>query len=583
VVVDNAGYYRAVQDVPVGITITDTEYWFPFVPTLLTKVFLNQTVNSGDGIALVAMGYTTPEQYSWSTPQVQYVVADATLAANRTIVLDNNMGGTNVANLIVTKGGLRLRPPACIEWIGDDSSVSFGLPQRMGFNQDIINAPTDIQVWVDNVLQEQSFGPVVGSYSVTTWTGSNTPGRQVIFTTPPAAGARILISVSTVSDYEIVGNELQITALVNINDVIAITSWNDTAQQQLLTILWQGPVTTGVTVEEPYDSTAYDLATVSFTPGAYDYTAGTSVSTNEFYLQRDDIVASRLWVTLDGERLFEGIDYTVENGYLILASGAIKSNQVVVVTETTNSIVPESMGFRIFQDMRGVQATYRITSTTSTVLTQDLSATDDIIYVEDAHTLGDPNLAIGIFGVVTINGERIMYRERNTALNTVSGLRRGTAGTAAADHSAGDPVYDMGRGNLMATEYQDYIVSDSSIGDGTTSVFYAPSIEFEDFEDSSTENKAIEVYVGGIRQYAYSDTSAESQYRWFVTDFDPLAIDFVVDDTVYPPLTAPAANVEVTILVRRGVTWYQQGVGTASDGVALQDTNTVPARFLRGL
>jgi hypothetical protein len=583
VVVDNAGYYRAVQDVPVGITITDTEYWFPFVPTLLTKVFLNQTVNSGDGIALVAMGYTTPEQYSWSTPQVQYVVADATLAANRTIVLDNNMGGTNVANLIVTKGGLRLRPPACIEWIGDDSSVSFGLPQRMGFNQDIINAPTDIQVWVDNVLQEQSFGPVVGSYSVTTWTGSNTPGRQVIFTTPPAAGARILISVSTVSDYEIVGNELQITALVNINDVIGITSWNDTAQQQLLTILWQGPVTTGVTVEEPYDSTAYDLATVSFTPGAYDYTAGTSVSTNEFYLQRDDIVASRLWVTLDGERLFEGIDYTVENGYLILASGAIKSNQVVVVTETTNSIVPESMGFRIFQDMRGVQATYRITSTTSTVLTQDLSATDDIIYVEDAHTLGDPNLAIGIFGVVTINGERIMYRERNTALNTVSGLRRGTAGTAAADHSAGDPVYDMGRGNLMATEYQDYIVSDSSIGDGTTSVFYAPSIEFEDFEDSSTENKAIEVYVGGIRQYAYSDTSAESQYRWFVTDFDPLAIDFVVDDTVYPPLTAPAANVEVTILVRRGVTWYQQGVGTASDGVALQDTNTVPARFLRGL
>ena len=47
--------------------------------------------------------------------------------------------------------------------------------------------------------------------------------------------------------------------------------------------------------------------------------------------------------------------------------------------------------------------------------------------------------------------------------------------------------------------------------------------------------------------------------------------------------TAPASGSEVTILVRRGVTWYQ-GTGTEpSDGVALQDTNTKAARFLRGL
>jgi hypothetical protein len=34
--------------------------------------------------------------------------------------------------------------------------------------------------------------------------------------------------------------------------------------------------------------------------------------------------------------------------------------------------------------------------------------------------------------------------------------------------------------------------------------------------------------------------------------------------------------------VRQGVTWYQQGVNEASDGIALQDTNTQAARFLRG-
>jgi hypothetical protein len=133
-------------------------------------------------------------------------------------------------------------------------------------------------------------------------------------------------------------------------------------------------------------------------------------------------------------------------------------------------------------------------------------------------------------------------------------------------------------------EYQDYVVSDSTLGDGSTTVFYAPSIDIENIGDSSTvAAEAVEVYVGGVRQYAYSDLTAQSEYRWFVTDFNPLAVEFVVDPMSVPELRAPAAGVEVTILVRRGVTWYAPGVGTPSDGVALQDTNTLAARFLRGL
>ena len=167
-----------------------------------------------------------------------------------------------------------------------------------------------------------------------------------------------------------------------------------------------------------------------------------------------------------------------------------------------------------------------------------------------------------------------MYRERNEAANTISGLIRGTAGTAAANHKADTDVYDIGRGNLLPEQFQDYIVSDSSMGDDSTTIFYAPSIELDSFEDSTVETKAIEVYVGGMRQYPISDTTADSTYRWFVTDYDPLAVEFDL---------APAAGVEVTILVRQGVTWYAPGVGTASDGIALQDTNTQAARFLRGL
>lgn len=631
-IVNNSGnYYRATQNVPAGINITDTNYWFAFVPTLATEVDLGVSYGVDTGIALVAYGLTTAAagnfvigqsytiaavgttdwlaigagtatigttftatgigtgdgtattDYSWSTPQVEYFVADAALAVSKTLPIINSLAGTNPANIVVTRNGRRLRPPEGIEWFGDNSSVSFGLPQRGGYSQDIINAPSNITVWIDNILQVQSVGATVGTYSVSNWSGSNTPGRQVVFTAPPPSGSRILISVDIEAEYNVVGQTIEIVSTVNIDDVFAVTSWNDTAQQNALTLVFQGPIISGLTIEEPYDSTVYDAASIVDTPGTYDYSVGSAIYNNDFWLQRAGVDAGRLWVTLNGVRLFEGQDFIVEGEYLILSSGYIGLTDVLAVTEFTNSIVPEAMAFRIFQDMRGVQATYRITDATTTTLLQSLSATANIAYVTSASQLSDPNLPLGIFGVVTIDGERIMYRYRDTALNTISGLIRGTAGTGAADHEVGANVYDTGRGNLLPDEYQNYVVSDTSVGDGTTSVFYAPSIDVTDFGDSSTENLSIEVYVGGVRQYKYSDTTATSQYRWFLSLFDPVTIEFVVDNTSFPELTAPAAGSEVTILVRRGVTWYEQGASTASNGIALQDTETVAARFLRGL
>jgi len=627
----NGNYYRALQDVAVGVNITNPLYWFEFVPAQQSLVDLGRDPGATDGVALVAFGTCTIDAgnfvigksytitnvgttnwtaigaasstlglsfvatgigsgtgqastaYSWSTPQTQYTIADAGIVSSKTIILTNSMQGSNSVNAVVTRNGLRLRPAEGIEWIGDDSSVSFGLPQRGGYSQSLINPATDIQVWVDNILQPQNVGATAGTYSVTNFTGSNTPGRQVVFTHPPVSGARILITVNTLSDYVIIGNQLQIVATVNLNDIFAVTSWNDTAQLWPLTLVFQGPVVTGLLLTEGYDTTLFDSASVNNTSGSYDYALGTSVSTNDFYLERSLNNPSRLWVTLDGYRLFEGIDYTVQGDYLILAKGAIGPAQIMVIQEFTNSIVPEAMAFRIFQDMRGVQATYRITDATTTTLSQDLSSTADIAYVTDASRLSEPNLELGVFGAVTINGERIMYRMRDTSLNTISGLLRGTAGTGAASHTIASSVYDIGRGNLLPTQFQDYIVSDSSLGDDSTTTFYAPNIAFADFLDSSSEAPAIEVYVGGIRQYAYSDTTAQSQYRYFVTDYSPLAVEFVVDNSVNPPLMPPAAGSEVSILVRHGVTWYAPGLNTASNGVALQDTNTQAARFLRGL
>ena len=73
------------------------------------------------------------------------------------------------------------------------------------------------------------------------------------------------------------------------------------------------------------------------------------------------------------------------------------------------------------------------------------------------------------------------------------------------------------------------------------------------------------MYVGGIR----------IQTGYTITQNQPVIVVFD---------TAPAAGVDVTILVRRGVGWYQLGVDpeTPSNGEPLQVTETVPARFFRG-
>ena len=162
-----------------------------------------------------------------------------------------------------------------------------------------------------------------------------------------------------------------------------------------------------------------------------------------------------------------------------------------------------------------------------------------------------------------------MYRERDTVANTVSSLLRGTAGTAIAEHQAGNVAYAMGRGQIMPAQFQNYIDSNYFLGDGSTVIFEATNITFDD-TDSALEVDAVEVWVGA--EPGIPGQRVTSGYT--ITGAGPVSVEFD---------TAPADGVGITILVRRGVNWYQPGLNTPSDGVALQDTNTDAARFLRGL
>jgi hypothetical protein len=92
-------------------------------------------------------------------------------------------------------------------------------------------------------------------------------------------------------------------------------------------------------------------------------------------------------------------------------------------------------------------------------------------------------------------------------------------------------VYNMSRSTLAPVASQNYIDSASELGDGVQTVYTAASISV----DTGLEN-AVEVYVGGIRQYS----------NYTVTAINPVSVTFT---------TAPQIGSEVTILVRRGTWW----------------------------
>ena len=530
-----------------------------------TVISFGTTYTSNQALSVTAIGPTivgnSTVDYSWSTAVVQTIVSPGTILS---FPLDNSLAYTNPDNLIVTVNGSRARTSAGAEHYAD-GSTAYLLPTRLGFSQASI-PDADVHVYVNDIPQILNVDFVVEPYS---------PGddRAVEFLTAPAIGSRILVCVVTGSQCYVSGNLLTFDPAGGIQpvagSVIEVTTWNDTRQQNILTKVFVGPTVQGITVEEPYDTTNYSVGTVNGDPGSYDYQGGAIVTVNDFQLGRIITNPNRLWVTLNGRRLFPEVDFTIVGTELVLNSGIINPTTTVIVTETADDTVPPAMAFRIFQDMRGMQTTYRITPGTTTTLVQNLTADADIIYVADASALTQPVLSYNQWGVLTIDGERIMYRERDLINNTVSSLIRGTAGTAASEHTAGAAVYNMSRINQLPAEYQNRVESNLTndtdlypvLGNGVNTVFVAEYIN-NSAAGSGFDDESVEVYLGGIRQ--------DSGYT--VTALNPVTVQFV---------TPPPAGVQVTILVRKGIWWYDIAT-PAEREQSLQETPNGAARFLRG-
>jgi hypothetical protein len=603
----NDGITPAIQEFVIfvnGVYLTNSNYSYtPYSLSSIQVTFTN-TYNSTDFMSLVVIQPTIIQNvttnYSWSLPMTQ----SFSVATSGQTVFDMDpafsLEYTNPVVAIVTVGGVVAQGSAAAVYIGQNGNTRFPLPSRIGINSTAITKSM-VSVYVEGILLDSAL------YDISTYAGFVTLAHA------PADNAQIYIAVNATAQYVIDPIAHTLTFITGkgivpqVGQIISVTSFNDTREQRLSTQIFVGPDTEGISVYEAFDTTDFDNppGVASILPGEFDATVGETIHTNNFVLYQSYEDSSRPWVSKNGKVLSSNIDYTINGNVLSLNSGTIQTTDVVVVTNVTSSVVPEAMEFRIFQDMRGVQATYRMTIDSTTFLTQNLSQTDDIIHVANARALTVPNFSTNTWGIITINGERIMYREIDIVANTVSSLLRGTAGTAAASHISGAIVYNMGRSNLMPAESQNYIVSNNMIGNGVTTVFEAIDISLA-FTDaviwvvinSYTEgtvvvdngfyyraiiavptntgimnttywqslSKQVEVYLGGILQTT----------GYTITNQTPVSVTFI---------TAPADGEEVIILVRRGVTWYAQGTNpqTASNGTPLQNTTTSSAIFLKGV
>jgi len=497
----------------------------------VTTITFTTNYSASDWISVTVFGFEDV-QHSWSYPinshfdpytgdTIKLTADDTTITVDsegfnlsKTVPVD----GRNALCAIVEKNGFRLRPPEGKRYEGDDVETDFRLPTK-GLIDHTLISNSEIVVFLDN---EKQIRPT--DYTVISVVDGSTTYKEVRFNTAPESGSIVDVYTTNKAEYTIDSQGiLRVKGALLGTDHIEVTTYGDTDQQDILTSVFVGPTTVTAPVIELFDSGAFDAV-------GFDFVGTSASDTNLFDVGRDISNDNRLWVTVNGEFLIADLDYYVVGSNLLLAGELISPTDVVAVTSFTSNIVPDAISYRWFKDMQGNVAMYKMDTYHVEKLKYDLEADDTIIYLENIDNLPIPNMELGNFGIVMIDAERVTYREiepihdadnliagkmyrieylgdpgnetdfvsmgasSNTVgvefiaqgtdggngtaklINAITGLRRGTAGTAAAPHSKGTLVEDFSRRHFIEGSEKQSVTfgSDTStssyVGD---SIFYA--------------------------------------------------------------------------------------------------------------
>lgn len=259
-------------------------------------------------------------------------------------------------------------------------------------------------------------------------------------------GIRLVASTDYTIDTSL--NQLTVSKALGLDDMISVTTFNDTKRQYLTTTVAQSlqvdpiyyidnsvsPVRMILTVNPTFaDGT---LVKIDGTLGSFDLNNHTFYVKSEasyttdsatyypFRLYTDSALTeplngidvhtymgkgfvwndsqsiivdqpsitltngSRTWVSINGNRLDPEMVKFVSNNHInILAP--IQLGDIVIVTSTISTATPNSLSFAINVDKHNVASVYRSNSIDRTWLTQDLLTKEDIIYCSNVRNLVD--------------------------------------------------------------------------------------------------------------------------------------------------------------------------------------------------
>jgi hypothetical protein len=175
--------------------------------------------------------------------------------------------------------------------------------------------------------------------------------------------------------------------------------------------------------------------------------------------------SSYVWVYKNGNRLVQGLDYTVSLPRAVVnlvINSTIDDMIKIVVFGSDIFRLPSA--FEIYKDMLNIYQ-FKRWAITSVELVQQLNYFDQQIVVNDASELSEPIATKNIPGVIYINGERIEYLKKEG--NILSQLRRGSYGTSIGEiYAAGSKIIDIGQNDTLP--YNEDQHRTDFISDGST-------------------------------------------------------------------------------------------------------------------
>lgn len=306
---------------------------------------------------------------------------------------------------------------------------------------------TDVTVYADgNLLQ------FITDYSVDT-SGVSVSINKLTYS--KYKGKRLVISIVSQQDYNIVGNTITFKDNYTSNDYVEVIS---AYKHDILQ------------VQRTKTKATNNLQFTTKTPSYYKYIG---ILGGKIELPTTITTESQLWLTKNKTLLVNGIDFrlTPELNAVVLDMPPGINDEFEAIIFAGSPVRP-GLSYMQFKDMLNRTVYKRLSALKQDELAQDLHYYDSTIVVKDAGNFDKPNPNLNKPGVVEINGERIEYFTIKN--NTVLGqLRRGTLGTGVPKvHGAGSKVQDIGPSETIP--YSDTTKTEQITINGSTADLIIP-------------------------------------------------------------------------------------------------------------